>query len=301
MKALRPAMMAGALTVMMTASGNANLLIIGNGIGGKVPVTDGETLWSLVGGVQTSTTAGYNAKNAILRNYIVATSTTGAHTTFSLGEIDPFFGGTNGAPYIAVSGGVYTLIDPNPGASGRDIGNLKSLQVIAAPASKGTGGGQSAKVNLSGNVINPGAYTLSDLKNDFAPAQTTWSGVTYAGVSFFNFVNASRTSDITGQIVVTTATDGYVVTLSLAELDPSLGGNPNDLLAYAATNTDFPANGVARLVFPNDNRRGRWNSNLDFVSVGAAVPEPSTWAMMLMGLGVLGFAGRRRAKASVAA
>ena len=100
---------------------------------------------------------------------------------------------------------------------------------------------------------------------------------------------------------MTTATDGYVVTLSLAELDPAYGGSLNDLLAYAATNADFPADGVARLVFPNDNRRGRWNSNLASVSVSAAVPEPSTWAMMLLGLGGLGLVPRRRTKAVVAA
>jgi MYXO-CTERM domain-containing protein len=89
--------------------------------------------------------------------------------------------------------------------------------------------------------------------------------------------------------------------LALAELDPSLGGNPNDLLAYAATNTDFPANGMARLVFPSDNKRGRWNSNLDFVRVGNAVLEASTWALMLLGFGGLGFLRYRRSKTAVAA
>jgi hypothetical protein len=90
--------MAVATMAMMTTPGHANLLIIGDGIGGNAAVANGETLWSPVGGVQTSTPSGYNSKNAILRNYVVATSTTGAQMVFSLGEIDPFFGGTNGAP-----------------------------------------------------------------------------------------------------------------------------------------------------------------------------------------------------------
>ena len=199
MNALRSAMMAGALTVMMTAPGHANLLIIGDGISGNDAVADGTTLWSLVGSVQTVTPPGYSSHNAILRNYVVATSTTGAISVFSLGEIDPNFGGTNGAPYISVIGGVYKLIDPNTGASGRDLSDLKSLQVIAAPASTGAGG-QSTSVTLSGDTKNPGVYALSDLKSDFTPAQTTWNGVTYTGVSLLNFVNPSKTSSVTSQI-----------------------------------------------------------------------------------------------------
>ena len=38
---------------------------------------------------------------------------------------------------------------------------------------------------------------------------------------------------------------------------------------------------------------------MDFIPF--AVPEPSTWAMMLLGFAGLGFAGYRRAKAAVAA
>jgi hypothetical protein len=302
MKALRQAMMAGALTVMMTAPGYANLLIIGDGIGGNDAVANGTTLWSLVGGVQTVTPPGDNSKNALLRNYVVATSATGAETVFSLGELSPSFGGTNLAPYISVSGGVYSLIDPNAGASGRDLGSLKSLQVIAASASAGTGGGQSTAVTLSGGTKTPGAYNLAALEAlPIVSPPVTVGGVSYTGVSLYNFVNPSNTSTITSQIVVTTATDGYVVAYSLAELDPAYGGNPDDILTYASTGADFPADAVARTVLPNDNKHGRWNSNLATVTVGAAVPEPSTWAMMVLGFGGLGFMGYRRSKAVAAA
>ncbi|WP_260597791.1 PEPxxWA-CTERM sorting domain-containing protein [Sphingomonas endolithica] len=37
---------------------------------------------------------------------------------------------------------------------------------------------------------------------------------------------------------------------------------------------------------------------LNIGAVAAAVPEPATWAMMLLGFGVIGFAMRRRVKAS---
>ncbi len=40
--------------------------------------------------------------------------------------------------------------------------------------------------------------------------------------------------------------------------------------------------------------------DVTFGSVTPGIPEPSTWAMMMLGLAGLGLAGRRRAKSSVA-
>jgi hypothetical protein len=55
----------------------------------------------------------------------------------------------------------------------------------------------------------------------------------------------------------------------------------------------FAASGVTRIdgLQPNDS----WAWAMDDLSFnGAAVPEPSTWAMMLLGFGAVGFALRRR-------
>jgi hypothetical protein len=94
--------------------------------------------------------------------------------------------------------------------------------------------------------------------------------------------------------MITSGTDGYEVVLSLAELDPILGGNPANLLPYADTGGDFPTDGIARTILPLDNRHGRWGSNLDSVIVvQTAVPEPATWAMMLIDFAGLGFAFRQ--------
>jgi hypothetical protein len=41
--------------------------------------------------------------------------------------------------------------------------------------------------------------------------------------------------------------------------------------------------------------------NAAFSLTGSAVPEPSTWAMMLLGFAGLGFAGHRRAKTTIGA
>ena len=39
--------------------------------------------------------------------------------------------------------------------------------------------------------------------------------------------------------------------------------------------------------------------DLSFVLIGSAIPEPSTWAMMLLGFAGLGFVGYRRSRKAV--
>jgi len=108
MKTVRSVALASAIVVGMSAPGHASRLldVVGPGINSDTTVANGTTLWSLVGGVSTSTPAGDNGKNAILRYYVVATGSSGT-SVFSLGEIDPAFGGTGAAPYVASSGSNY--------------------------------------------------------------------------------------------------------------------------------------------------------------------------------------------------
>ena len=139
------------------------------------------------GGVTTSTPSGDNGKNAILRYYLLATSASGSQSVLSLGEIDPSFGGTAPTPaFIAyeASGGSL-LATPElivPGAAGRDLTNVTSLQLLSAPAAPNGAGGLSTSVQLSGNVSDPGNYTLSSLQTGFTPVTETVSGDNYTGV-----------------------------------------------------------------------------------------------------------------------
>lgn len=271
----------------------------------------GISLWGLLGGasgasptspsygaITTSTPAGDNGKNAILHYYLLATGTGGQQSVVSLGEVDPSFGGTAAEPafvaFQATGGGLLSAPElVVPGAPGRDVSGLTSLELLSVPAVQTGPGGQSTSVHLSGAVTHPGSYTKTALQNGFTPVKETISGDSYTGVPLWTFLDPSN-ADVTDQIVTVLGTDGYEAVLSLAELDPALGGNPNDLLPYADTGTNFPGDGVARVIFPNDNKQGRWVSNVDSIDVTTA-PEPGSLAVLGFGLASLAALQRCRA------
>lgn len=263
----------------------------------------GISLWGLLGGansasptspiygdITTSTPSGDNDKNAIFRYYLVATGLGGQQSVISLGEIDPNFGGTAAVPaFVAYQNGGGLLTAPElivPGGAGRDLLGLTSLQLLSVAALPSGSGGASTAVRLSGAVTNPGSYDQAALQSDFTAASDTVGTDTYTGVPLWTFLDPDN-SNSTNQIVVVQATDGYELVLSLAELDPSLGGNPNDLLPYDSTGGDFPADGVARTLFPTDNAHGRWVSNVDSIDV-SAVPEPASVALLTVALMAMG-------------
>ena len=279
--ALRTGILAGGISIVMSAGAHAGSITLTgptgkagsyspsalSSIGTASPslvVTSGGltgiTLWGLLGGanassptsptygsITTSTPTGFNAKNAILRYYILGTGTDGTQSVVSLGQIDPNFGGTGTPVFVAyqMSGGAMLttpeLVVPG-GPAGSTISSLASLQLLAFPAQPTGAGGQSTSVVLSGNVNQPGTYTLSMLQNNFTPVQQTVSGDTYTGIPLQTFIN-STSSNINNQIVVGWGTDGYESLYSLEEL-----ANLNNIIAYAATGTDFPADGVARTI-----------------------------------------------------
>jgi hypothetical protein len=70
---------------------------------------------------------------------------------------------------------------------------------------------------LAGDVSLPGGYTLSDLQNANQITETV-NGDTHTGPRFFSLIDPSD-PNILSQYVVTAGTDGYVVLLSLAEVD----------------------------------------------------------------------------------
>ena len=287
--------------------------------GGVVTVgsTTGYSLWGVLGGanasspnspiygaITTTTPAGDNGKNAILRYYVLATGSGGSQSLISLGEIDPNFTGSTTPDLVTLSGNTASLAFTLPGAAGRDVTGLTSLQLLSVAAlPQVIGAPPSSSVTLAGDVSYPGAYTFqgADPQN-VSPITETVNNDTYTGPPLFALLDPSA-PNILNQYVVSAGTDGYEVLLSLAELDPAFGAstavNQVDLVPYVDTGGNFPADGLARTILPGDTpyAHGRWVSNLDLIDV-AAVSEPATAALLasgLMSMVMVALCRRRRA------
>jgi PEP-CTERM motif len=280
---------------LSTADGQFGGLVTAGGV-------TGYSLWGLLGTITTTTPAGDNGKNAILRYYVLATGAGGSQSLISLGEINPNFSGSATPDLVTFSGNTPSLAFTLSGAAGRDVTNLTSLQLLSVPALPlVTNAPPSTNVMLAGNVSFPGAYTFqgSDPQN-VSPITETVNSDTYTGPPFFALIDPSN-PNILNQYVVTAGTDGYEVLLSLAELDPAFGAStaPNqvDLVPYADTGGNFPGAALARTILPADTpfAHGRWVSNLDLIEVDA-VPEPATIALLmsaLIGMAIGAFRRRR--------
>jgi DMSO/TMAO reductase YedYZ molybdopterin-dependent catalytic subunit len=294
-----------------------------NGPGGSV--TDsytGVSMWNLLnaaGGVVTNPAV----KNEILRDVVVATGTDGYAAAFALGEIDPSFGNR---PYLIATSdnlgqvgsgpdGFTRVVVPGDTAGGRYVSNLDNLNVVQAPTVPVSGtGGISSQFTLSGNVKTTETLTLAALQalpasTESATYKAGGTPVTdiYTGVSLWSLLNSDGLltdpkikNDILRDFVLVTGSDGYEAVISLGEIDPAFGDQP-DLVAYADTLGQLGVGGVdgfARLVVPGDIAGGRYVSNIVSLAVidATGVPEPLGWAMLLtMAAGLFGVSvvGRR--------
>ena len=254
------------------------------------PVSDtyaGVSLWNLLnnaGGV--SVTA---AKNDILSKYVIATGADGYKAAFSLGEIDPQFGNqpvlvayADGSGQLGPDGsdGLARMVVPGDGAGGRYVSDLVDLSVGSLPEPGPSGpGGISPVFALTGEVSHPAGYTadsLAALDQSTTETASYVSGAgsvtdTYTGVSLWTLIqdsglltNPAIKNDLLGFGVVATGSDGYRALISLGEIDPAFGNQP-DLVAYADTQGQLGpggSQGAMRLVVPGDHAGGRYVSNL---------------------------------------
>ena len=100
-------------------------------------------------------------KNAELRQYVLATGSDGYEATFSLGELDPRFGGGGTMDLVAYAqdgqplgtDGFARLVVPGDLAGGRYVSNLVSLQVLDATAVPEPGGLTLVLASLAGAAL----------------------------------------------------------------------------------------------------------------------------------------------------
>jgi len=142
---------------------------------------------------------------------------------------------------------------------------------------------------------------------DTTTAVTTLNAVVGAGVEFNDAANF-YTVDLSGSsFVVTdlygggnsqTAFNGIVlsdITNNLASITGvtfASGGFAGErpVLSFDANNIFLNFANITQTTLPGTQYR----YNVTFAAATGAVPEPATWAMMLMGFGAVGFAMRRR-------
>jgi len=277
-------------------------------IGGVTSTYTGVSIWQLLGD-----TSGPNApdvitgggKNAILRNYVLATGSNGSQSLISLGEINPSFGNPPQQYLIAYqqNGSLLNspqVIVPQDTSGARDITNLTSLRVLSVPQAPAGPGGYSSQFTVS----SPGNPTVSvDFKTlQSLPATTetvtylaggTPVTDTFTGVPIWKLLTSLGVtqSNVTTEYLTATGSDGYKVLYSLAEFAPNLNGAwpyADAIVAYADSNATMGTNGLARIVIPGDNFGGRFVSNLVELDVVNVVPEPTSALLLISGLAAVG-------------
>jgi hypothetical protein len=164
---------------------------------------------------------------------------------------------------IALAGGTAEAQSPSP---------RPALPIVTAAADKGA---EATQFSLDGLIMTPATYDRAALAA--LPQSTLKTGdITYSGVSLWTLLSKADIvthpdikNDILREFVVATASDGYKLVISLGEIDPDFGNQPC-LIATQRDGADFTSGGFARLVFPNDIKKGRWVVNLTGLKVSEA-------------------------------
>ena len=161
--------------------------------------------------------------------------------------------------------------------------------------------------NSSGGVLTDWSfYASSGNAGDLQLVIADWNGSYAVGPalytsSVFSYIGGSQTLQFSG-INTNLPVDDYIAFITVADL-----GNPASNVFMAGSYDDgglgggftfANTNGVDPLVLGGWNSVGDWSpSNMQFSAT--MVPEPETYAMLLAGLGLLGFMARRRRESAV--
>jgi hypothetical protein len=206
-----------------------------------------------------------------------------------------------------------TAAIPAPGSAQIADGSFETqapAEIGANPgycySNNGGGGPQCTGVGTPWEVFSGGGFQIE--------TNTAWPGTETPDGSYYGFIqnggslNQAFVAAATGTFVIDFLVAGrnnqtftgnllYEVLLNGSPIfsDTTVTGqpfterttNPFELLMGESYSLSFHG-----LQFEGDN-----TAYIDGVSLSAAVPEPATWAMMLLGFGAIGFALRRRRSA----
>jgi hypothetical protein len=205
--------------------------------------------------------------------------------------------------------GLYNTGVDNNGAviSGDNADQHWAFSVVSGTAAAT---GTSAYTSLNNSAFPAGDWVLDNSTSrwitptpDAAASFDPTSDGVYDYALTFNVANLSKAS-FTGQYAV----DNQVTSILLngVALNTNGGGTDGGFTSFAAAAGSGFIAGKNTLTFQVDNfAQSSGNPsglNVEFLSSAGGVPEPATWAMMLVGFGGLGAAMRsRRSRVAAAA
>lgn len=149
--------------------------------------------------------------------------------------------------------------------------------------------------------FSAGSYSTTLTHNNFFPnymaGEADWQ---QDGDMFFRFQAAHSTSSKISNDPFTNSVFFEVAGIT----DPGSGLTPLTIGNSGMTSSNLPG-GTFRIGARNDDYQTRWDSSAkDFtwslVPLKSAVPEPGTWAFMILGFGAVGFSLRTRRRSSLA-
>ncbi len=190
------------------------------------------------------------------------------------------------------------------------LGAVSALTLAAVPAEAATTvitpGSQPANTSflIAGDIFNgPIAASFghtgiptgdfTDLFQFTIPQNGTGSGSVITSVTLNNFLGATDldftsvlVNGIAATLVLRDATGAVCTTRGVGTCGASESFAINDVPILSGVLNTISVNGISRGL-------GSYGGNATF-NPSSAVPEPGTWAMMLIGFGAVGFAMRRR-------
>lgn len=192
---------------------------------------------------------------------------------------------------------------------------LALTAAIASPASAAVVGAENVSLSSSPTTFNFGAASFgftydAAAASSFDPTtyfvQTTGTGQTSAFGGFLGIPLAPSLFDQRGITIDGNLFPTYASFPTLSGIGASLV--PGDLALRYAVGSDYfygyarlNGNGTLNLAFENSaNTAITAGAAITGPLAAAAVPEPATWALMLMGFGAIGVAMRRRERSVLA-
>lgn len=183
---------------------------------------------------------------------------------------------------------------------------LGSTGAMAVPVAIDTMFAQTGSFNLGGTPGTPGAWAFSGAATDLTAAnnQAYGSSFTFFNAPVYTFSGDGTYAPYGGTPVVggptingTVDATAGTITVDMSNWTAHWNGTNFNQGASAVTGTYNSTTGAFNIAWsstvsggPFDGQTGNWSLQ----GTAAPIPEASTYGMMLAGLGLVGFAVRRR-------